>query len=122
MTTKEIKIVEMQLLINNQQLEEAKEIYHEIEPLILKTIDDFIDVWNRVMQKIASMIDEVIADLTNIIVDAVILAYPKKKVFNLALYHPKAKVRKKNKRRIFKWLHKMIYYDFQHSAEKEVVM
>lgn len=124
MTTKEIKMktVEMQLLINNQQLEEAKEIFDEIAPLILKAIDDFIDVWNRVMQIIASMIDAVIVDLTNIIVDTVISAYPKKKVVNLALHHPRAKVRRKNKRRIFKWLKKMLYYDFQYSVAKEVIM
>ncbi len=124
MTTKEIKMktVEMQLLINNQQLEEAKEIFDEIAPLICKAIDDFVDIWNRVTQKFASMIDEIIANLTNIIVDAVISAYPKEKIVNLALHHPKAKVRKKNKRRIFKWLHKMLYYDFQYSAAKEVIM
>lgn len=124
MTTKEIKMktVEMQLLINNQQLEEAKKIFDEIAPLICKAIDDFFDVWNRVMSKFASMMDEIIVDLTNFIVDTAISSYPKKKVVNLALHHPRAKVRKKNKRRIFKWLKKMLYYDFQYSAAKEVIM
>ncbi len=124
MTTKEIqmKTVEMQLLINNQQLEEAKEIFDEIAPFIYKAVDDFVDIWNRVMQKFASMKDEIIAILTNIIVDAVISVYPKEKIVNLALHHPRAKVRKKNKRRIFKWLQRWTYYDFQHSAEKGVIM
>lgn len=72
--------------------------------------------------KINDWIEDFPIEIIDDFVNAIISAYPKKKVVNLALYHPRAKVRKKNKRRIFKWLKKMLYYDFQHSAAKEVIM
>lgn len=124
MTTDElkVKINEMNNLINYQQFDKAKEIFDEIAPLLIKSFSDVVCAINRAFEEAFSWIEDFSIEIIDDFVNAIILTYPKKKVVNLALYHPRAKVRKKNKRRIFKWLHKMIYYDFQYSAAKEVIM
>lgn len=124
MTTDELKakINEMNNLINYQQSDKAKEIFDEIALRLIKSFSDVACAINRDFEEFFSWIEDFHIEFIDNFVNAIISAYPKKKVVNLALYHPRPKIRKKNKRRIFKWLKKMLYYDFQHSAEKEVIM
>lgn len=135
MTTDELnkKIKELKFFITTEQKENARVILTELSELYESTQEEnarvvltelselyestFI-IFAKYLQQIADNITQIIDD----ILESIIQLYPNTKIVNLALHHPKAKVRKKNKRRIFKWLKKMLYYDFQHSAERKVIM
>lgn len=108
------KIKELTFFITTEQEENAR--------VILTELSEYYESTSMILAKCIQQIVDNLIQIIDDIFESIIQLYPNTKIVNLALHHPKAKVRKKNKRRIFKWLHKIIYYDFQHSAEKEVVM
>ena len=59
----------------------AQAIVEAFNPVIKIAIETFKTLWDKVLH-----------------------CYPNKKVLHLALYHPKERVRKKNMRRIMRWI------------------
>ena len=66
------------------------------------------------IQRVAQVIAETLTPILKISLetikalwDEILHCYPNKKVLHLALHHPKERVRKKNMRRIEKWLKKL---------------
>ena len=74
-----------------EDFQKAVEAFRCLEQAVLEVLTPIMD-----------MVFEIIKKLT----DAVLHCYPDKKVLHLALYHPKERVRKKNIRRIMRWLEK----------------
>lgn len=56
---------------------------------------------------LARTVGEWIETTLDLLLDAIIQTYPNKRVVYLALYHPKERIRKKNRQRIFKWFNKI---------------
>ena len=57
-----------------------------------------IDVFNPLLDEIVKVVKKAS--------ETILHCYPNKKVLHLALHHPKERVRKKNMRRIMKWVNK----------------
>lgn len=80
------------------------------EQQIQQIIDAFVPVIQGIIDAIAPLIEHCIDELTRL-GDKVLESYPDKRVVWLAFHHPKAKVRKKNRRRIAKYIEKAVNRD-----------
>ena len=91
----------------------AEELQKVIEDLIGKTeTEDFqkaVEAIQRVTKEITEILKPILDTVMQAIkkvTDTILNCYPNKKVLHLALHHPKERVRKKNLRRIRKWIEK----------------
>ena len=76
---------------------EAGDIQKAVETLYSLTLK---------ISEVLSPIIEIVRETIKRVFDAVLHCYPGKKVLHLALHHPKERVRKKNIRRIMRWIEK----------------
>ena len=85
----------------------------EIKPLeqqIQEMTDALVPIVQSIIDAIVPMIEPCIDAITQIW-DEVLKSYPDKRVVWLAFYHPKARVRKKNRSRIAKYIAKAVKRD-----------
>lgn len=91
----------------------------EIKPTeqqIQQMIDDLVPVVQSIIDAIAPALERCVAEI-NRILDAVLKSYPDKRVVWLAFHHKKAKVRKKNRKRIVRYIYKVVKHDDQSGTE-----
>ena len=91
----------------------------EIKPTeqqIQQMIDDLVPVVQSIIDAIAQALERCVAEI-NRIWDAVLKSYPDKRVVWLAFHHKKAKVRKKNRKRIVRYINKAVKNDGQSGTE-----
>ena len=74
-----------------------------IIPAIQKMVDVIASYVQELIDAIMPLLGEAIKNMTEIY-EATINSYPNKRVLHLAKYHPKERVRKKNMRRVLKWI------------------
>ena len=82
----------------------------EIEPVeqqIQKIIDAFVPVVQSITDAIAQTIEHCIGAITNLL-DAVLRSHPDKRIVWLAFHHKKERVRKKNRNRLIRYIHKAV--------------
>ena len=82
----------------------------EIKPAeqqIQQMIDAFVPVVQCLIDAIVPLIEPCIDSITQTW-EAILKSYPDKRIVWLAFYHPKAKVRKKNRERIAKYIAKAV--------------
>ena len=72
-------------------------------PAVQKMIDVLVPAIQGLIDAIAPLFAEAVKNMTGIY-EAAINSYPNKRVLHLAKYHPKERVRKKNMRRVLKWI------------------
>lgn len=89
----------------------SEELQKVFEDLTGKTdTEDFqkaVEAIQRLTQAITKTLMPILDEMMPIIKEAterVLIYYPNKKVLYLAVYHPKERVRKKNIRRIMRWM------------------
>lgn len=89
----------------------AEELQNVFEDLTEKTKTEDFQKAVEALQRLANAIAEVLNPILDKamqafkkIADTVLHTYPNKKVLHLAMYHPKERVRKKNMRRIMRWI------------------
>lgn len=88
----------------------AEELQKTFEDLTGNKSEDFQKAV-EVLQRLAQSIIEVFSPVLNSVIeaikeicDAVLHDYPNKRVVYLAMHHPKERVRRKNMRRIMRWI------------------
>lgn len=82
----------------------------EIKPLeqqIQQIIDAFVPVVQCIIDAVVPLIEPCIGAITRLY-DEVLKSCPDKRVVWLAFHHPKAKVRKKNRHRLVKYIEKAV--------------
>lgn len=72
-------------------------------PAIQKMVDVLVQCVQELIDAIAPLFGEAVKNMTEIY-EAAINSYPNKRVLYLAKYHPKERIRKKNMRRVLKWI------------------
>lgn len=89
---------------------------HELKPCPIKNLcncdcnicndEDKTEKINRLWEVVVPIIGNIIQTVFPVIKKAVdkFYCYPNKRVVNLALHHPKERVRKKNIKRIMRWI------------------
>ena len=89
----------------------SEELQKVFEDLTGKTdTEDFqkaVEAIQRVVQVMTKTLMPILDEMMTIIKEAtesVLIYYPNKKVLYLSIYHPKERVRKKNIRRIMRWM------------------
>lgn len=88
----------------------AEELQKTFEDLMGNKSEDFqkaVEALQRLAQSIAEVLIPVLnsaIEAMKKIWDAVLHTYPNKRVVHLAMHHPKERVRKKNRKRIIKWI------------------
>ena len=90
---------ELQEVIEDLMGEPKTEDFQQCVGAIQGSVQEALQILTPIVEGILKFIKE--------ITDAVLLCYPNKKVLRLALYHPKERVRKKNMRRIMRWVEKL---------------
>lgn len=86
-----------------------------VAEVIEKALNDFIQSFAKVIENISKQIREAMKAIApafsfSLRLAAAVQRYPNKRIAWLALHHPKAKIRKKNLRRIIRWGYKEGYY------------
>lgn len=89
------------------------------EQQLQQMIDAFVPVVQSIIDAVAQLIEPVI-DEVNRLWGEVLKSYPDKRVVWLAFHHKKAKVRKKNRNRISKYIMKAVNADDQGWTESAV--
>lgn len=90
----------------------AEELQKVLADLTDKKTEDFqkaVEAIQRLAQEITETLMPILDTALQTIkkmTDAILNCYPNKKVLHLAIYHPKERVRKKNMRRIMRWIEK----------------
>ena len=82
----------------------------EITPMeqqLQQIIDDFVPVIQCIFDAIVPLIEPFIDEITRLW-NEILKSYPDKRVVWLAFHHPKARVRKKNRNRIAKYIEKAV--------------
>lgn len=88
----------------------AEELQKVFADLTDKETEDFqkaVEAIQRLTQEITEILKPILDTVMQTIkkvTDTILNCYPTKKVLHLALYHPKERVRKKNMRRIMRWI------------------
>ena len=76
-------------------------------PAVQIMIDALVPAIQELIYAIAPLFAEAVKNITGIS-EAAINSYPNKRVLHLAKHHPKERVRKKNMRRVLKWIERGI--------------
>lgn len=91
----------------------AEELQKTLDDLKGSTKTDDLQKATESMQRLAEKIAEILTPILDTVMqvlkrmcDCVSHLYPDKKVLHLAMHHPKERVRKKNIRRIKRWIEK----------------
>ena len=87
------------------------------EQQLQQMVDAYVPLVRSIMDAIVQMIQPCI-DAINLLLDAILKSYPDKRVVWLAFHHPKAKVRKKSRNRIAKYIAKAVKCDVCRTQEK----
>lgn len=85
----------------------------EIKPAeqqLQQIIDAFVPVAQCIIDAIVPLIEPCIDKITQLW-DEILKSYPDKRVVRLAFHHPKARVRKKNRNRIARYIAKAVKRD-----------
>lgn len=89
------------------------------EQQLQEAIDAFVPVIQRVFDTIAPAVEQCTRVITQLW-DALLKSYPDKRIVHLAFHHKKEKVRKKNRKRIVKYINKAVNRDDQSRTESEI--
>lgn len=89
---------------NKEEFEQVAKLFNGI---LIPLIEDFIEAFVTLIHEIGIAVNLAFREIAQYItrqIIAVIKLYPNKRVVYLALHHPRERVRKKNMRRILKWI------------------
>ena len=87
--------------------EELQKVFDDLNDKKTEDIQKAVEAIQRLAQALSEVLTpimEKVLEAIKKVSDAILHCYPNKKVLHLAIYHPKERVRKKNIRRIMRWL------------------
>ena len=86
--------------VQNKNIIDTKQEISNMEKSFQELCEAIVDVLIPIVQKCV--------DIINQVNEAIMNTYPNRRVVHLALYHPKERIRKKNRKRILKWVTKQL--------------
>lgn len=89
--------------MKNENIIATKQEMENIEKAFQEVCKAIVDALMPTIQKCVDIIKQVY--------EAIMNTYPNRRVVHLALYHPKERIRKKNRKRILEWITKQIAKD-----------